>query len=199
MPGPEPRLHLPFCQWPPADRLLWERAMASDDPFAEAAGARLAKASRQTYQLAWRRFLGFLTVHEPTALELAPTERLTTERVRLFVTDLAETRSPTSVARQVDSLYLAARVMMPERDWTWLRAIAKRLRAAAPAQAGTGPVITSVQLLELRQQLMDESKPPPGTPVSRMDALRYRDGLIIAFLAFVPIRRKNLAALEIGR
>jgi integrase len=29
--------------------------------------------------------------------------------------------------------------------------------------------------------------------------LRYRDGLIFAFLAFVPIRRKNLTALEIGR
>jgi integrase len=32
-----------------------------------------------------------------------------------------------------------------------------------------------------------------------MDALLYRDGLIIAFLAFIPIRRKNLTALEIGR
>ena len=33
MPGPEPRLHLPYAQWPAADRLLWERAMGSDDPF----------------------------------------------------------------------------------------------------------------------------------------------------------------------
>jgi hypothetical protein len=49
MPGPEPRLHLPHRRWPVADRLLWERAMDSDDPFAEAPGARLAKASRQTW------------------------------------------------------------------------------------------------------------------------------------------------------
>jgi integrase len=89
--------------------------------------------------------------------------------------------------------------MMLERDWTWLRTIATRLRAAAPAQAGTRPIITSVQLLALGQQLMDESQPPLGTPISRMDALRYRDGLIIAFLAFVPIRSKNLTALDIGR
>jgi len=46
---------------------------------------------------------------------------------------------------------------------------------------------------------MDESQPPLGTPISRTDALRYRDGLVVAFLAFVPIRRKNLTALEIGR
>jgi integrase len=199
MPGPEPRLHLPYRQWPVADRLLWERAMDSDDPFAEAPGARLAKASRQTYQLAWRRLLGFIAAHEPIALELAPAERVTTERIRGFVTDLAATRSPTSVARLVDALYHAARVMMLEGDWTWLRTIATRLRAAAPADARTRPIITSVQLLALGQQLMDESQPPLGTPIGRMDALRYRDGLIIAFLAFVPIRRKNLTALEIGR
>ena len=46
---------------------------------------------------------------------------------------------------------------------------------------------------------MDESKPTPGTPISKDDAVRYRDGLMIALLAFIPIRRKNLAALEIGR
>jgi integrase len=46
---------------------------------------------------------------------------------------------------------------------------------------------------------MEESRPPVGTPISRRDALRYRDGLIFAFLAFVPIRPKNLTALEIGR
>ena len=89
--------------------------------------------------------------------------------------------------------------MMPERDWTWLKAVKARLYAAAPAHAPAGPVITSLQLLDLGQQLMDESKPAPGTPISMDDAVRYRDGLMIALVAFIPIRRKNLAALEIGR
>lgn len=89
--------------------------------------------------------------------------------------------------------------MMPARDWTWLKAIKARLYRAAPPHASRGPVITSVQLLELGQQLMDESKPIPGTPISMYDAIRYRDGFMIALLAFIPIRRKNLAALEIGR
>jgi integrase/recombinase XerD len=199
MPGPEPRLHLPFRFWPAADRILWERAMDSDDPFAEAPGARLAKASRETYLLAWRRFLGFIATHEPIALELTPAERLTSERIRGFIMDLAATRSPTSVARLVDALCHAARAMMLERDWTWLRAVATRLRAVAPAQAQTRPIITSVQLLALGQQLMDQSRPPLGSSISRTDALLYRDGLIFALLAFVPLRRKNLTALEIGR
>ena len=62
-----------------------------------------------------------------------------------------------------------------------------------------GPVITSVQLLDLGQELMDESQPGPNTPIRMADAVRYRDGLMIALLAFIPLRRKNLAAIEIGR
>ena len=132
-------------------------------------------------------------------MEIAPSERLTIERIRSFVSHLAETNTPRSVAIQIDALYKAARVMMPERDWTWLKAVKARLYAAAPAHLPAGPVITSVQLLDLGQQLMDESKPSPGTPIRMADAVRYRDGLMIALLAFIPLRRKNLAALEIGR
>ena len=101
MRGPKPRLHLPYTQWPAADRLLWEGAMDSDDPFGEALGARLAKASQHNYLFVWRRFLGFLTIDEPTALAIAPSERLTIERVRSFISHLAETNTPQSVASQV--------------------------------------------------------------------------------------------------
>ena len=117
---------------------------------------------RHNYLFAWRRFLGFLAIHEPTALEVAPAERLTIERVRAFAAHLAETNAPRISRRQVDAVYQAARVMMPERDWTWLKAVKARLYRAAPASAPSGPVITSVQLLDLGQQLMDESKPTAG-------------------------------------
>ncbi len=200
MPGPDPKLHLPYGQWPADDRLLWERAMNTDDPFGDGAGARLAKASQHSYLFGWRRFLGFLAINEPDALEVAPAQRVTIERVRSFVTHLAESNIPRSVANQVHMVYLAARAMMPERDWTWLKAITARLFAAAPANAATRPVITSLQLLDLGQQLMDESIPAePGTPISIDDAVRYRDSLMIALVAFIPIRRKNLAALELDR
>lgn len=200
MRGPKPRLHLPYGDWPAADRSLWERAMGSDDdPFAQATGAHLSKASQRCYLFAWRRFLGFLAIHEPTALDEAPAERLTIERVRAFRAHLAETNTPLSVADVVDGVYKAARIMMQERDWTWLKGVKARLYAAAPAHAPGGPVITSFQLLDLGQQLMDETKPAPGTAISKDDAVRYRDGLMIALVAFIPIRPKNLAALEIGR
>ena len=46
---------------------------------------------------------------------------------------------------------------------------------------------------------VDENQPALGAPISKNSAVLYRDGLMISLLAFIPIRRKNLAALEIGR
>jgi hypothetical protein len=197
MPGPKPKLHLAHTEWPSSDRLLWERAFCQDDdPFAE---VRLAKASKERCMWAWRRFLGFLANSEPEALKIPPAERLTIGRVKLFAAHLAETNAPNSVASLVEALYTAARVMMTDYDLNWLKAIKSRLQMAAPAKSATGPVITSVQLLEVGLQLMDESKPLPDKAFCIRDAVRYRDGLMFSLVAFIPIRPKNLAALEIGR
>jgi len=199
MPGPRPKLHLPFAHWPAADRSLWQDTTQNDDPFSDAAGARLAKATLHRLWMGWRRFLGFLTITEATALEIAPAERVTFERVRRFADHLAETNTPHSVAIQIDALYGAARAMMREQDWSWLRSVKARLYSAAGRKSPAGPVITSVQLVGLGEQLMNESKTVPGTPVKMTDAIRYRDGLMIALLGFIPLRHKNFAAIEIGR
>jgi len=132
MSGPQPRLHLPFSDWPEVDRLMWNSAVNNDDPFADGVGARLSKTTLHKYWMGWRRFLGFLTITEPDALEIAPPKRLTTERVRRFVEHLRETNTPHSVAIQIDSLYGAARTLIPEGDWNWLRDIKTRLYSAAP-------------------------------------------------------------------
>ncbi|MGB8629126.1 MAG: hypothetical protein WCD69_07015 [Xanthobacteraceae bacterium] len=53
--------------------------------------------------------------------------RLTAERVRRFVDHLRQTNTPHSVAIQMDSLYGAARTLMPNKDWLWSRDIKTRL------------------------------------------------------------------------
>ena len=92
-----------------------------------------------------------------------------------------------------------ARTMMPDRDWTWLRDIKTRLYSVAPRRSSTRPVITSVQLADLGEELMEESKIDGHETFSLDDAVRYRDGLMIALLAHVPLRHKNFSALQIGR
>ena len=190
MPGLPPRLHLPFARWPEADKTTWQRAITSHDPFDDAPGARLAKSTLHTRWMAWRRFLGFLAITEPDALFLTPSERVTMQRVREFTAHVAQTNTPFSVAGQIDAFYSAARTMLPEVDWTWLRAIKARLYALAPSKGAAGPVITSVQLVELGLQLMAESNPESKASVSMADAVMYRDGLMIALVGYVPLRHK---------
>ena len=138
-------------------------------------------------------------IPSPTALEHPPAERITLERVRRFAAHLAETNLPQSVAGQVDALYKAARMMMPERDWGWLKDIKARLYAVQPSPGAAKPVITSLQLLDLGMQLMGEPRPEPGTSIRLGDAVQYRDGLMIALLAFMPMRRKNVTSLATDR
>jgi hypothetical protein len=102
MPGPKPRLHLPFTEWPEIDRRIWNGAVANDDPFGDGPGGRLAKGTLHKYWMGWRRLLGFLMITEPDILNASPLERLTKERVRRFVQHLAQTNTPHSVAIQMD-------------------------------------------------------------------------------------------------
>ena len=195
----KPILHLPYLQLPPDDQLAWEHAIRCDDPFSDGAGGRLSQATQRRYLFTWRRFLGFLSRESPDTLALPAAERMTAERVRNFASHLAQTNMPRSVATQVGGLYNAVRLMMPDRDWDWLRSIKARLFAVAPPQSAHGPVITSDQLLRLGQQLMAEGQSVSMGKTKMAGAVMYRDGLMIALLACFPLRRKNNAAITIGR
>jgi integrase len=74
-----------------------------------------------------------------------------------------------------------------------------RLYLAAPRGNSVRPVITSVQLADLGIALMEESNIAADKTIKMVDAVRYRDGLIIALWAYAPLRHKNFAAIEIGR
>lgn len=196
--GPPPRWHLPFDQWPEVDRRLWLDATTKNDPFAKGSGARLAKTTLHSRWMAWRRFLGFVKETAPKELRRSPAERVTKDRVRAYAAQLRETCSPYTVAWGIDALYGAARLMMPKKDWDWLRHMKMRLFAAAP-RSKRGPVITSMQLLKLGNELMRESKVEKGSAINLEAAVQYRDGLMIAVAAYIPLRHKNFASIEIGR
>jgi len=196
---PRAKLHLPFDRWPLEDRLLWEQATNNSDPFGDAAGARLTDRSKHQYLFAWRRFLGFVVLEDGSALMLSPAKRLTKERVRAFASHLAKTNIPRSVAIQIDALYKSARIMLPDHDLAWLKSIKARLHSAAPVQQAGGPAITSLQILQVGLSLMDQGPPVDRNRLLLSRAISYRDGLMIALLAFAPLRRKNLTSLEINR
>jgi integrase len=98
-------------------------------------------------------------------------------------------------------LRLAYRLVCPDEDWSWLLTIIKRLAAAAPRKARRHHRVTSEQLYMVGIELMDRAAADADAAktVSKAQALQYRDGLIIAFLALIPLRRRTLVALRVGK
>jgi hypothetical protein len=89
--------------------------------------------------------------------------------------------------------------MLPNHDLAWLKSMKARLHLAAPLQHAGGPAITSLQILQVGLSLMDQDPPVDRNRLLLSRAISYRDGLMIALLAFAPLRRNNFTSLEINR
>lgn len=195
-----PKKHLPFSAWPPVDRQLWDRTFAAD-VLDDESTAHLANATVVGMQTAYRRYLGFLANHDPARLEIEPQARVDVESIRVFVAHLRESCRDTSVASLLHTLRVTLSYFFPQRDWSWLKTVAKRIAAGAVPRGDTARGVTSAELLAVGLGLMttaEETMAKSGA-VAPEDALTYRDGLIIALLALVPLRRRTLAALTTSR
>jgi len=199
---PTPKKHLPFCAWPAEDRVLWVAAFADDDVFdEERRGAHLAEATKIGLRTAYARFLGFLASEDPERLRLTAEARVDRDSIKTFVKHLRQSCRDTSVMSVLHMLRLALGLICPETDWSWLKTITKRINAQARPRSDRARGITSIQLYVIGLQLMAEAENAALATgqVTREDALTYRDGLIIALLAAVPLRKRTVTALTINQ
>lgn len=194
--SPIPKKHLPFDAWPPADRQLWARAFAPD-AFDDERTGHLAGPTVAGMQTAYRRYLGFLVHHDLARFHAAPEARVDLESIRDFVAHLRKSCRDTSVASLLHTLRLALVYMLPQHDWTWLKTVAKKIAAGAMPRGDTARGVTSAELLAVGVELMAtaEEEVASSGEVPLEAALLYRDGLVIALLAVVPLRRRTFAAL----
>ncbi len=180
------------------DQLAWQNALTEGDLFeVSRPAARWAQSSRTHIAWDYGRWLGHLSHHEKLN-DKAPAERVTPSQVTVYIEELRESVRPQTVACYLAHLYAAIRVMAPDQDWTWLRAINARLaRGLQPDGRKAARIQDSSRLFELGLSLMVEAM--AGGRVDLGAAIMYRDGLMIALLAARPIRRRNLAAIRIGK
>jgi integrase len=198
--------HLPVDLWPQIDRDRFRAAFRRvEDPFDDQGpGAHLAPRTIAHIEHSYRRWLGALLVLEPDALDVSPGERVTVERVRGYVRLLQETMNAISVASLVGKLYAALSYMDPQQDWAWLRRIKRRLEANARPKPRPVIPFTSEALIDLGHRLMDDAEAKAEHDVKRLGKIQtqtaclYRDGLLIAFLGLVPLRRSNVVEIELG-
>jgi hypothetical protein len=77
------RVALRFDEWPQQDQERWNRALREDeDIFADAGlAARWRPTTRQCIMDAYGRCVGELALHDPLALEITVTGRVTRDRI----------------------------------------------------------------------------------------------------------------------
>jgi integrase/recombinase XerD len=197
------RLYLPNEAWPRRDRRCWEAAFkAGTDPFDSCGpAAHLADRTRLALEYAYGRFLRFLSAHHPRLLALAPAERLDRKIIEDYVRRHPANCGGRTIANYLHHLRLALRYLCPGEDWSWLLTITKRIAAGAKQKVKPHHLITSETLYMLGITLMDRAitHSDAAGKIRKAHAFDYRDGLIIALLALIPLRRRTLAALRIGK
>jgi site-specific recombinase XerC len=193
------RTNLRVEEWPAVDAELWRAACAPGSLLDEETGARVGcrPASNEIARKGYGRWLGHLAVQEPQALALPARERITAERVKAYVARLdAQGLSTTTVITLLQGLVAVAKVVAPDCEVGVVNRIAVRVRARhKPARDKTCKRLSN-ELVDLGFALM---KGAADRPREFEGAIQYRDGLLISFLALVPLRRSCLAGLVLGR
>jgi integrase/recombinase XerD len=196
-------LYLPFADWPEDDRTRWEAAFkAGADRFDDCGpAAHLAEPTRLTLLDDYARFLAFISAHDIGLLARTPAARIDRKIVESYVSWQPATCGGVTIARILRSLRTTLRYICPGHDLSWISTIANRIASKAKQKPEKHHLVTSETLYALGIELMDRAITNANATenISLACALDYRDGLMIALLALVPLRRRTLAALRIGR
>jgi integrase/recombinase XerD len=185
--------------WPEDDRRLWEAACRPSDVLdPEPGGLRANHAimSNRKAEKGYGRWLTFLQIAEPETLAEPPAARITQERVRRYVDGLLGLGNNTAtVIARLRELGEVARVIGPDKSWRFINVLEGRIRARHRPARDKSNLRLSDELLSLGHTLIEKAAACEG----RKAALLHRDGLMIALLALVPLRRRNFASLRLGR
>lgn len=193
-------LAMPENGWPAADRLMWDTLLRTGDLLDEpGALAHLRTSSRRELRAGYGRWLEWLCRTEPAALSEPPALRPTPERFAAWLAgDLARI-SPTSRANVLYAVLRIVSASAPDQDRTAEYRLWTQQRIAARDESGArkrGRVVSSSVLMEagLRHA---EAAGALNTPLRVAKA--RRDGVMLAFLALLPMRCRSVVSLELGR
>ena len=139
----------------------------------------------------------------PDLLALPPEARIDRDVVAQYVSWRRGFCNEIFVAFDLFNLHGVLKLICPGTDWSWLLTVAKRIDAAAPRRPPRHFLVTSERLYALGIELMDGAVADAAAAadgISQHHARQYRDGLMIALLALIPLRRRTAAGFaRLGR
>jgi integrase len=189
---------LPIHLWPIADKAAWEEACRPSLRLKRGGAASHMRSVTQN-MLAKRRgyFLDFLSRAGRLDMNAAAGAQVTPDNVEAYVAELKGRVDSVTVYGSIQKLRRFVQLVAPHRDLDWLIAIERQLFSEMRPRSKWGRVLFSDVLSDAGLKLMAEAEVVKRPKLTR--ARMFRNGLMIALLAYCPVRLKNFAALEIGR
>ena len=190
---------LPIQFWPEADRNAWTAALQPASRLKRGGIAgHLKPITRSNYARQYGNFIGFLDRAGLLRPEGRAASNVTTDNVSAYLTEIKGRLGSVSVHGSICMLRSAAQYIAPDRDFSWLAEIGNDLAFVARPRSKFDRLVLTETLVEAGLVLIHEAEQSRSmSEFSR--AIQARNGLMVALLALCPIRRKNFAALEIGR
>ena len=190
---------LPIEFWPEADRKAWIAAFQPATRLKRGGVAgHLKPVSLEIYAREYGNFVGFLDRGGLLRLDAPAAVNVTADNVNAYLAEIKGRLGSVSVHGSICKLRRAAQYIAPGRDFGWLAEIGKDLAFVARPRSKFDRLVSTETLVEAGLTLIQEAE-----HVRHMSkfarAKQVRNGLMVALLALCPIRRKNFAALEIGR
>jgi integrase len=188
---------LPLNQWPDADRRAWEDACRPGSRLKPGgAASHLAEVTRETIVWRYGTFLGFLQQTGQLNRDAAAASHITPSNVEAYVTGLTARVRSVTIHGYIQGLRRIAELFAHLVDFSWLADIEQDLKLVMEPRSKLGRLVLTTRLVDAGLTLMAEAQEFAETDFAR--ARGVRNGLMIALLAFCPIRLKNFASLEIG-
>ena len=192
------RLCWPVEVWTPEDQAGWARACTPQSIFEDEGGelASMVAISRSKYAKGWGRFSAFLFANDPAALKLRPAERCSRDRLQAYVDALrAAGNADSTIVNRLCELSVVAKAMDPSFNPRLINRYISVVRSKVRPVRSKAHVRPANELVDLGMSLMARA----SDPADLGRAIDFRDGLIIAFLAMHPVRRRNLSNFDLGR
>ena len=191
------RLTLVVNEWPDKDRCVWENACRPGSRLKPGGRAsHLAEASRDNLERRYGGFLKFLQRTGQLEMKADAAAQVTPANVEAYITEITARVCSVSVHTYIYCLRRAATLLAQASDFSWLAEIEKDLALVMVPRSKFGRLVSSERLVEAGLALFVEAMEFRKSDFAR--AVGMRNGLMIALLAFCPIRPKNFAELEIG-
>jgi len=190
---------LPVESWPAADRLAWQNACRPSAQLKRGGSAsHLREITRNDLSRRYGYFMDFVARSEGLDLDAGLIAYVTPNRVAGYASELEKRVGSVTLHGNVYKLGRTAQLLNPAADLEWLCDLEKDLALVMQPRSKFSRLVYSHTLIEAGLTLMTEAHSVmKGTALQR--ARQFRNGGMVAFLGFHPIRLKNFAALELGR